>query len=114
MGRQRRINVHVSGEVDLATAPDLEKLLIWSLRGGPAQVTIDLSRVEFFSAAGLNLLTSARLVAQRQGARTRIVTGQARSISLGRAGRPRRPDMAVCRKIIEAGRSNRSSSSSLS
>jgi anti-anti-sigma factor len=50
----------VSGELDLATAPQLEAALAAHLRSRPQTVIVDLSRVTFIDCAGLNVLLRAR------------------------------------------------------
>ena len=89
-GRQLRLGVRqpdphsvvidVVGEVDLATAPNLQTLVTWSLHSHSPQVIIDLSSVEFLAAAGLNILVRAHLEAERQGKRLLIVTGGSRPV----------------------------------
>jgi anti-anti-sigma regulatory factor len=44
------------GELDLVTAPDLERLLDQLHRDSHRQVTFDLSRLEFLSTARLSML----------------------------------------------------------
>jgi anti-anti-sigma factor len=51
--------VQLRGELDLATAPDLDRLLDQLRRDGHRQVTLDLSGLEFLSAAGLSVLLRA-------------------------------------------------------
>ena len=51
--------VKLRGELDLATAPDLEQLLDQLRRDGHRQVTVDVSGLEFVSAAGLSVLLGA-------------------------------------------------------
>lgn len=47
--------VQLRGELDLKTAPRLEQLLQRLRREGHRQITLDLSRLEFLSAAGLTV-----------------------------------------------------------
>ncbi|HVV09476.1 anti-sigma factor antagonist [Amycolatopsis sp.] len=62
----------IEGELDLATAPQAEALLLPRLTGtGP--LVLDLSGLTFLGAAGLNLLLRARLLATRQGIELRLV-----------------------------------------
>ena len=51
--------VKLRGELHLATASDLERLLDQLRRDGHRQVTLDLSGLEFLSAAGLSVLLRA-------------------------------------------------------
>src|SRR5437763_12599673 len=51
--------VQLRGELDLATAPDLDRLLDQLRRDGHRQVILDLSGLEFLCAAGLSVLLRA-------------------------------------------------------
>lgn len=52
--------VSVAGEVDLATAPQLEQLLSQTLdRPETREVRVDMSQVEFMDSAGLRVLVGA-------------------------------------------------------
>jgi anti-sigma B factor antagonist len=50
-----RSSVRLRGELDQTTAPDLEQLLDRLRRDGHRQITLDLSGLEFLSAAGLTV-----------------------------------------------------------
>ncbi|SNR81111.1 anti-anti-sigma factor [Haloechinothrix alba] len=67
--------VHVMGEVDAATAPDLDELLAPRLVSKVHSLVIDLSRVRFLGAAGVHVLVQAALRAEHQGMSLRLVTG---------------------------------------
>jgi stage II sporulation protein AA (anti-sigma F factor antagonist) len=54
-----RSYVVLRGELDLTTAPRLEQLLGRLRREGNRQIIVDLSGVEFLSAAGLTVLLRA-------------------------------------------------------
>jgi anti-sigma B factor antagonist len=60
--------VSVAGEVDLATAPDLQAALDTALTEDPAALVVDLSEVTFLGSVGLQLLVSTQQ-RLRQGAR---------------------------------------------
>ena len=73
--------VEVSGEVDLATAPQLQRSFDQALREEPAPVVVDLNGVTFLGSIGLSLLIRAhgqagpgrlRVVAQTPAARRTI------------------------------------------
>ncbi|MGH3972552.1 MAG: STAS domain-containing protein [Pseudonocardiaceae bacterium] len=51
--------VQLRGELDLSTAPRLEQLLDRLRRDGHRQITLDLSGLEFLSAAGLTVFRNA-------------------------------------------------------
>jgi len=51
----RRVLV-VSGEVDLATSPDLDVAIIAALESGTASLVIDLTAVTFMDSSGLGVI----------------------------------------------------------
>jgi anti-anti-sigma factor len=58
----------VSGEVDLATAPDLEEAVTAAVSTTGAQaVRIDLAQVSFMDSTGLRVLLSGRQAAEQRG-----------------------------------------------
>ncbi|MDQ3403307.1 MAG: STAS domain-containing protein [Actinomycetota bacterium] len=60
--------ISVVGEVDLATAPRLERSLDEALgRSGVTEVKVDLSQVEFMDSAGLRVLVAALRKAKDNG-----------------------------------------------
>lgn len=67
------IVITVSGEVDLATAADLERALSEALTGTDATtIEVDLSGVEFMDSAGLRVLVAARKQAEDAGRTLRL------------------------------------------
>ena len=56
--RDRDVVLAVSGELDLATAPDLTESVALVLEKSPTAVVIDLSDVGFLASAGMSLLAS--------------------------------------------------------
>lgn len=64
--------VAVHGEVDIATAPELQDAVAAALRELPAVLVIDLTDVAFLSATGLFVLAWAADAAQRTA--VRVVT----------------------------------------
>jgi anti-anti-sigma factor len=56
--RSGRVVVLVRGELDLATAPELEKVVSDSLDAGD-EVAVDLRELEFMDSTGLRVLVSA-------------------------------------------------------
>ena len=51
--------VTVSGRIDSATAPDLEKVLLGLIEAGQRNIVINLRETEFISSAGLKALLTA-------------------------------------------------------
>jgi anti-sigma B factor antagonist len=54
-----RYIVTVSGEVDLATSPDLDAAVIAGLESGTNSVIIDLTDVSFMDSSGLGVIVRA-------------------------------------------------------
>jgi anti-sigma B factor antagonist len=66
--------VHLSGELDLATAPQLADALTATIASdGVADVVIDLDALSFIDAAGLDVILHAHHHARRSG---RILTAR--------------------------------------
>lgn len=64
----KRVNVvTVSGRVDSAAAPDLEKALQDLLESRRHQIVMELAEVEYMSSAGLRALVSALKTAKKAG-----------------------------------------------
>ena len=51
-----RYVISVSGEVDLATSPELDGAIIAALDSGAAGLAIDLSNVTFMDSSGLGVI----------------------------------------------------------
>ena len=58
--------VSLEGRLDTTTAPDLERELKDSL-DGVSELTLDFSKLEYISSAGLRVLLSAQKRMNRQG-----------------------------------------------
>jgi anti-anti-sigma factor len=80
-----RAHMTLRGELDLATAPELEQLLIERIDASQ-EVVVDLRGLEFMDSSGIRVLVAAHARAGRTGTRVLIV-------------RPE-PDSAVA-KIVE-------------
>jgi anti-anti-sigma factor len=51
-----RADVAVTGELDVSTVPILQSGITDTMRGHPARLTLDLSRLRFIDAAGIRAL----------------------------------------------------------
>jgi anti-sigma B factor antagonist len=60
--------VCLAGELDLASAPQVQTTLQGALELGARSVVIDLSRVTFIDARGIGLIVGARRSATQRGA----------------------------------------------
>ena len=66
--------VSVTGEVDLATGPELERALLALPDAGVASVMVDLTGCSFMDSNGLHLLTRTRRRLDRSGGRLAVVS----------------------------------------
>ena len=65
------VRITAVGEIDLCTAPALRDTLLWAIRRH-ASVSVDLTRVTFFNASGVNVILEARALAQRHDRELRL------------------------------------------
>lgn len=67
------VTVNLTGSLDTATAPDLERQLAPVLAGPVKDLVFDLARLKFISSAGLRVFASARKVLRERGGQTSFV-----------------------------------------
>ena len=67
-----RVHVTVRGELDLATAPELEEIVMERIDAGQ-DVVIDLRELEFMDSSGVRVLVAAHARAGRSGGRLIVV-----------------------------------------
>ena len=65
--------IKVGGEVDLATSPQLQAVLVDLVDRGLHQLIIDLEQVSFLDCAGIGMLVDARRRVQEQGGSLTLV-----------------------------------------
>ncbi|MGZ4691199.1 MAG: STAS domain-containing protein [Acidimicrobiia bacterium] len=65
--------VAVRGELDLASAPELQRELVARLEGGVSRLTLDLGDVSFLDSSGLGALYRTQQAAEKRGAHLRLV-----------------------------------------
>ncbi|MGH2918440.1 MAG: STAS domain-containing protein [Solirubrobacteraceae bacterium] len=65
-----------TGELDLVSAPLLQREVQLLLRAGFDHVVLDLRHIEFMDSTGLQVLLSLRNSAQRDGQRLILVAGR--------------------------------------
>jgi anti-sigma B factor antagonist len=70
--------VTVSGRVDSATAPDLQKALQALLDAEHNQIVLELKDVDYMSSAGLRVLVSMQKAAKKNGGALRLAQLSAR------------------------------------
>ena len=69
------VNVKLSGSLDTATAPDLERQLAPVL-GGIKDVVFDLAGLKFISSAGLRVFSTTRKTLKERGGETSFINMQ--------------------------------------
>jgi anti-sigma B factor antagonist len=82
-----RATIHIRGEIDLATCPLLQAIVVDLVDRGCHQLIVDLERVSFLDCAGIRVLVDARRRVQEQGGSVRLV----------------RPGPLVCRVLALTG-----------
>ncbi|MFI7643637.1 STAS domain-containing protein [Nonomuraea sp. NPDC049400] len=70
--RNGTAQITVSGEIDIATAPTLEELLIGTMAGSGSATEVDLANVSFMDASGLTALIRADNKARDVGGRLQL------------------------------------------
>ncbi|HVW40938.1 MAG TPA: STAS domain-containing protein [Amycolatopsis sp.] len=89
--------VHVVGEIDASTVPEMALALDSAWKSGPRAVVLDLSHVEFLGTAGLTEILRAIERADAAHATFRIVTGGrsvVRALDVLGSRLPTSPDLA--------------------
>lgn len=66
--------VSVTGEIDLATGPELERVLLALPDEGVASVIVDLTDCSFMDSTGLHLLVRTQRRFDRSGGRVAVVS----------------------------------------
>jgi anti-sigma B factor antagonist len=61
------VTVVLNGEIDIATAPAIRRLLMAAISGGDVHLTVDMSGVSFIGAAGIGVLIAAANRAREAG-----------------------------------------------
>jgi anti-sigma B factor antagonist len=71
---QRTWLVSVAGELDMHSAPDLERELRAALDGGAEVVIVDLAKCDFIDSTALGVLVSTRKELEPTGGRISLIT----------------------------------------
>lgn len=74
--------VHVSGDIDLATAPALRELLEEKLEQGYSDIVVDLTDVTFLDSTGLGVLVAALKKCREVDGDLRLVITEPRILKL--------------------------------
>nr|WP_052478750.1 STAS domain-containing protein [Kibdelosporangium sp. MJ126-NF4]CEL20485.1 Anti-sigma F factor antagonist (spoIIAA-2); Anti-sigma B factor antagonist RsbV [Kibdelosporangium sp. MJ126-NF4]CTQ97709.1 Anti-sigma F factor antagonist (spoIIAA-2); Anti-sigma B factor antagonist RsbV [Kibdelosporangium sp. MJ126-NF4] len=91
--------LHVTGEIDMSTAPVLAEACDQAIESANSRLVVDLSDVTFFGSAGLAVLLDVRQRGEQAGVQVRLVAaGRAVLRSIEIAGMqemlPVYPDLA--------------------
>jgi anti-anti-sigma factor len=70
------ITVKLSGSLDTATAPELEKQLAPVLDGGARDIVFDLAQLKFISSAGLRVFSLTRRTLKERGGQASFINMQ--------------------------------------
>jgi len=74
--------LHVAGEIDMATSPELRQRVVSLVAEGANYVIIDLSAVGFCDSTGLGVLVAVVKRVRTNGGDLRVVTDDPRMIDL--------------------------------
>ena len=72
---RERVVVRLAGELDVAAAPRLAAVVDDLFDAGFEQIVVDLRDLSFLDSAGVHLLLSAHLDAERRGRRLSVLRG---------------------------------------
>lgn len=68
-----RVTFVPRGELDLATAPEVEEQVLDALREGTRAVVLDLRELTFMDSTGVRTIVAAHQVAEQTGSDLRVV-----------------------------------------
>ena len=72
-GPRRPCPIQIGGEIDLATGPQLQAVVVDLVDRGCHQLIFDLEQVSFMDCAGIGVLVDARWRVQEHGGSVRLV-----------------------------------------
>lgn len=70
-----RVRIELRGELDLATAPQVEEALAGAEGDAPGLIALDLSKLSFLDSSGLRTIVAADARARDAGRRLAVVKG---------------------------------------
>jgi anti-sigma B factor antagonist len=70
-----RVRIELRGELDLATAPQVEEALASAEDSAPGLIALDLSKLSFLDSSGLRTIVAADTRARDAGRRLAVVKG---------------------------------------
>jgi anti-sigma B factor antagonist len=75
---RERVRIRAVGEIDLATAAEIERPLLELFDSGFRDILLDLRGVTFMDSSGIRVLVGGHQQAEKLGARLSIVVGASR------------------------------------
>src|SRR5436190_575970 len=75
----------LTGELDLATAPDLEAVILSLCSDGACEIVLDLSQVSFLDSSGLRAILSSKTVCEEHHLRAHELLARGRQVEPRRA-----------------------------
>ncbi len=79
---ENRFYVSVAGEVDLATAPELDTVLLAAIVNQPQEIVIDLTDVSFLDSTGLGVIVRALKRTRERGTSLNIIASNERVLKV--------------------------------
>lgn len=79
---EHRFCVSVAGEVDLATAPELDTVLLAAIVNQPQEIVIDLTDVSFLDSTGLGVIVRALKRTRERGTSLNIIASNERVLKV--------------------------------
>lgn len=76
--------LRLTGDLDLATSPNLREAIIRLIDEGTRQIVVDLSALEFMDSSGLGVLVAALKRVRENGATLNLVAGGEKILKLFR------------------------------
>lgn len=70
------VTIKLTGSLDTATAPELEKQLAPVIAGGAKDIVFDLAQLKFISSAGLRVFSTTRKALKERGGQASFVNMQ--------------------------------------
>src|SRR5947209_16994165 len=76
-----RAVLRLAGELDMATAPEVDLAIEAACEAAPSEVLVDLRALDFIDSAGLAALLRGRYICERHGCRYTLIHGEKRAIT---------------------------------
>ena len=95
--------VTLTGSLDTATAPELERQLVPVLAGGVKDLVFDLAQLKFISSAGLRIFSNARKTLKERGGQASFVNMQSQIAEVFEIMKSL-PGVAIFKDVVELDR----------